>query len=72
MKIHHTAFGKTLYVDAEPHNMKDGETPDGVLYVERSEDYYALMSPAYKDKKIAIVTKEAFHREALRQEMGFE
>ena len=57
MKIKHTAFGKTKLVTIEKHNLKEGEIPDKILWVERGEDYYALMSREYKDKKVAIVTR---------------
>ena len=55
MMITTTMFGKTLRVYATPYNMKEDEEYDEVLYVERQETLYGLMSPSLKDKKVAIV-----------------
>lgn len=61
MKVKHTAFGKTRWVEVkEFHNMVEGEEPEEHLWVERGEDYYALMSPQLKHKKVAIITREAW------------
>lgn len=62
MKYHHTMFGKTKVIEPKFHGMKDGEVPDKILWVERGEDYYALMSKKYKNKKVVIVTREAWLR----------
>ena len=62
MKIKLTKFGKTKLVNASPHNMKEDETPDEILWVEGNEDYYALMAKSYKNKKVAIVTREDWLR----------
>lgn len=57
----YTAFGKTKDVKVtEFHNMKEGDTPDEMLWVERSEDYYALLSPRLRDKKVVIITRQAW------------
>ena len=58
MKIKLTQFGKTKIVNASPHNMKEDETPDEILWVERNEDYYALMAKSYENKKVAIVERK--------------
>ena len=62
MKITATFFGKTKTVRAEAHNMLETETPDKILWVERGEDMYALMSPGYANKKVAIVRREDWLR----------
>ena len=57
--IEYTAFGKTKRVLANKHNMKDDETEyDEVLWVERPEDYYALMSTQLKNKRVVIVKRD--------------
>lgn len=53
-----TKFGKTKKVKATLHNMTAGETPEQILWIERPEDYYAMMNAAYAAKKTAIVTRE--------------
>lgn len=59
--VMYTAFGKTKQVTVtEFHNMTKDEVPDELLWVERSEDYYALLSPRLKDKKVAVVTRSAW------------
>lgn len=56
--IIYKAFGKTKKVKIEKHNMKNEEEYEEILWVERGEDYYALMSPQLKNKKVAIVTRD--------------
>lgn len=48
-------FGKTRRVLAHLHNMTPDEEHEEVLWVERGEDSYALLSPQLKDKKVAVV-----------------
>jgi len=55
MIITATFFNKTKRVLAYCHNMTPDEQFDRVLWVERSEDSYALLSPQLRDKKVAIV-----------------
>lgn len=55
MQIKATFFGKTKIVKAYPHNMAENEAPDKILWVEKGEDEYALLSSQYRDKKVAIV-----------------
>ena len=62
MIIKLTKFGKTKLVKASPHNMKEDEVPDTILWVERNEDYYALMAKSYENKKVAIVEREDWLR----------
>jgi hypothetical protein len=57
-----TWFGETRSVRAQLHNMTAEDTPDEVILVERPEDWYALMSPQFKDKKVAVVTREEWLR----------
>ena len=58
MIIEAVFFNKTKKVRAEPHNMTEAETPDLILWAERPEDMYALMSPGYKGKKVAVVWRD--------------
>lgn len=57
MQLEYTCFGETRLVCAEPYNMRADEVPDVFLWVERSEDLYALMSRELKDKKVAVVRR---------------
>lgn len=57
-----TKFGKTKKVKATLHNMVEGETPEQILWIERPEDYYAMMNVAYAAKKTAIVKREDWLR----------
>lgn len=59
-RIEYTAFGKTRVVLVELHNMTEDEEHETILWVERGEDYYALLSPQLKDKKVAVVTRDAW------------
>lgn len=52
-----TFFSKTRLVKASFHNMEPGLDYDEVLWVERPEEMYALMSPELRDKKVAIVKR---------------
>jgi hypothetical protein len=65
MKILYRAFGKERLVEIELHNMTEREPHDLTLWVEREEDYYALMSPEYKNKKVAIITRQNWLRAGL-------
>lgn len=58
MKIIYTIFGKTRRVKAYPQNMKEDEVPEKVLWIERPEDCYAMMSKEYLGKKVALVYRE--------------
>lgn len=53
-----TKFGETKSVPVTLHNMTEQDTPDELLWVERTEDWYALQSPQLKDKKVAVVRRE--------------
>lgn len=57
MKITATFFGKTREVKASPYNMMEDEQPEHILWVERSEDYYALSSSELRNKKVAVVER---------------
>lgn len=56
--IIYTIFGKTKKVKIEKHNIENSNEYDEVLWVERSEDYYALLGSKFKNKRVAIVTRE--------------
>ena len=58
MKIKVCLFSENREVLAIPHNMEESEDYDKILWVEKSEDWYSLLSPRFKDKKVAIVTRE--------------
>lgn len=62
MKIKLTKFGQTKWVKATPHNMREDEIPQKILWIEREEDYYALMNAAYASHRIAIVRREDWLR----------
>jgi hypothetical protein len=58
MKILHTAFGETreVSVDIYQNGTKIEATEyDQVLWVEREEDWYALISPKLRKQKVAVV-----------------
>jgi len=60
MKIPYKAFGKLKLVEAQPQN---GATPEDyytTLWIERGEDWYSMMSPQLKGKKVMVVTREAW------------
>ena len=57
-----TFFGKTQEVLAELYGMRPEEDHEEVLWVEREEDYYALLSPQLRGKRVAIVTRSAWLR----------
>lgn len=58
VKIKYTAFGSTRLVDVvEWHNCDPG-FHETTLWVERGEDYYALLSPQLRDKKVAVISRE--------------
>lgn len=66
MKIEATFFGKTRTVEAQLwyNNQKldssEVAIEEEVLWVERGEDWYALMSPGLRNKMVAVVTREAW------------
>lgn len=62
MFIIHKQFGKTKRCKVSLHNMTENDTPDEVLWVERPEDYYALMSPQLRNKKVAILDRNDWLR----------
>ena len=62
MIVTYTIFGETKRVKAEPHNMREDEQPEKILWVERGEDMYALSSPSWRGKKVAVVRREDWLR----------
>ncbi len=62
MQVEYTKFGKTKIVEAEVRvnnwPVKDNEKNwDSILWVERGEDEYVMMSSEYKDKRILIIDR---------------
>jgi hypothetical protein len=55
-KIKATFFGEEREVLAELFNMSAGEVPDKVVMVETGDDYTAIINPAYKNMKLALVS----------------
>ena len=62
LKVKARFFGKTKLVRAEPYNMLETDEPDKILWIERGEDMYALSSPTYKNKKVALVHRRDWLR----------
>jgi hypothetical protein len=65
MKSPYTIFGETKMVEVVVY--KDGKrinetTWETELWVERGEDYYAMMSPQLKGKNIRIIDRELWLR----------
>jgi hypothetical protein len=56
----YTAFSKTRRVPLELYHMTEYEEPEELLWVERGEDYYALLSPQLKTKRVGVVTRRAW------------
>lgn len=65
MKLNYKAFGQTKLVGVSAHNSATPEDYDEVLWIERGEDYYALMSPQLKHKKVLLVRREDWLRAPL-------
>ena len=62
-KIKYTAFGKTRMVDVPYlHNMTENDVHEETLWAERGEDYYGLLSPQLRDKRVAVVERENWLR----------
>lgn len=60
----YTAFGKTKDIPIKI-MLPNGKTTDegewdDTLWIERYEDYYALMSPQYKGKRVRIIEREVW------------
>lgn len=62
MKVLATFFGQTTMVRATPHNMREDEVPEHILWVERGEDLYALLSLKLRGKRVAAVQREDWLR----------
>lgn len=65
MNAPYTIFGKTRLLPVKV--WQNGETIESDtwdidLWVERGEDWYSLSSPAYKHKKVRIITREDWLR----------
>ena len=61
----HTEFGKTRMVPVKVHlngEEIESDTWDEVLWIERSEDWYALQNRDFKNKKVRIVEREVWLR----------
>jgi hypothetical protein len=65
MKKPYSQFNETRLVEVKimvnGHYTDDTEW-DETLWVERGEDYYAMMHPQYKDKRVRIIDRELFLR----------
>jgi hypothetical protein len=64
MKAPYTMFGITKMVPVEVFNNK-GRLPeetswDEELWIERGEDWYALGSPQLVNKKVRVITRDAW------------
>lgn len=60
MKAPYTAFGQTKLIEVEvwQNNKKiESDVWDEELWVERSEDWYALMSSQLVNKKVRIIER---------------
>lgn len=64
MKAPYTIFGITKMVPVVVHNFHGylpNETSwDEELWIERGEDWYAMQSPELRNKKVRIITREAW------------
>lgn len=70
MKAKYTAFGKTVELPVIIYYQNqevDSDSWDETLWVEREEDWYALMSPRLKNKFVRVVQAKDFRYEV---EMG--
>jgi len=57
----YTIFGKTKMVEVvvyENDKKIDSDVWDEEYWIERGEDWYGLMSPGLKNKKVRIITRE--------------
>lgn len=65
MKAPYHKFKETRLVEVrvmvDGHYTEDTEWDD-TLWVERGEDYYAMMSPQLKGKRVRIIDRELFLR----------
>lgn len=59
-----TQFGKTVSVPVEVwlnnKRLEEASEWDAELYIERGEDWYALMSNVLKCKRVLVVTSDIF------------
>lgn len=65
MKAPYTIFNETRMIEVvvyENGKKTDLTTWDEELWVERGEDWYALMSPQLRNKKVRIVDRELWLR----------
>lgn len=60
MRIKLSKFGVVKEVEATLHNMTEDESVEEVLWTERPEDMYALLSPQLSNKRVAIVTRRSW------------
>lgn len=59
MIIEYTAFGITKHVCvSRTHNVGPDNLYDVVLWIERPEDYYSLMSKELKNKRVVCVDRK--------------
>jgi hypothetical protein len=62
MKAPYKAFGQTRLVEVEVHTNADGKIEatewDDELWIERGEDWYAMMSSQLRNKRVRIICRE--------------
>lgn len=62
MKVYYEMFGKKkllpVIVYFSGHQVDPEDGWEETLWIERNEDWYALMSPTLKAKRVRIMTKE--------------
>lgn len=66
MKAPYTIFGETRMVEVEVYTNDSGKIDstewDDELWIERGEDWYAMMSPQLKHKRVRIIRRENWLR----------
>ena len=63
MNAKYSAFGKTVSLPVVVYykdQVVDSDTWDETLWIERQEDWYALLSPQLKNKFVRVVKAEDF------------
>ena len=62
MKAPYKAFGQTRLVEVEVYTNADGKIEetewDDELWIERGEDWYAMMSSQLRNKRVRIIRRE--------------
>jgi hypothetical protein len=69
----YTQFGKTLDVPIKVYvegKLSTETTWDFEFWIERGEDWYAFMSSDFKDKKVRVITREAWLQADWKKKFG--